>query len=456
MRKIRFGLWPEKKRDRILLVLLMGAGIGIWAGWTILHKPTLLGGLCSFVCLLCFLGAGAALLPGITRTLWEGDAPGEAPGKPTGRERLWVLLFMIVTRIALYLIAWAMLTAWQGDSGSLFDCLERTWRMGYGVDGPSYLGIAQNGYVTQGDAMYHLVFLPMYPLIIKIFSFVTGEYLYAGFLASNVCALLAAQAALTLFRMDMGVGAARRGVVLLFLSPAAFFFLIPMTESLFLLLLLWGMILLRKNRWWSAGLVGFCLALTRLQGVLFVVAMGLEMSGRRPDLRRFQNLRWLALLLPLLGVGAYLLINYQVSGDPLQFLTYQREHWSQEAVPFFAPAAYMADYARGALLGGDHSSLFALYLPCLVTLFLCPLLTAWAGRDLRPSWGGWLLCYYAMSMGAGWLLSAPRYMSVAFPLPAMVAGKCEKHPALWGGALAVSLGGLLLYLWFFVSGGPVY
>ena len=87
------------------------------------------------------------------------------PGERTvRRDRIMIILLVVITRIVTCLLGYCFLRLSDGIEGGLIETLARTWRIGYGIDAPSYLGIAENGYVTSGDAMYHIVFLPFYPL----------------------------------------------------------------------------------------------------------------------------------------------------------------------------------------------------------------------------------------------------------------------------------------------------
>ena len=68
-----------------------------------------------------------------------------------------------------------------------------------------------------------------------------------------------------------------------------------------------------------------------------------------------------------------------------------------------------------------------------------------AGRKLRGSWTVWFIPYYFIAIGATWLLSAPRYLLVFFPLSEAVSVLTEKK----GLQVAVfMLMGLLSFLYY--------
>ena len=127
-----------------------------------------------------------------------------------------------------------------------------------------------------------------------------------------------------------------------------------------------------------------------------------------------------ALLVPL-GFAAYCYINWRVSGNPFQFLIYQREHWNQRTGLFFSTAAYQTDYFLRSLTSGVWRDALGLWLPNLIACFSALGLLAAAAPKLRASQTAWFLAYYIVAVGATWLLSAPRYLLVLLPVPLALA-----------------------------------
>ena len=127
-----------------------------------------------------------------------------------------------------------------------------------------------------------------------------------------------------------------------------------------------------------------------------------------------------ALLVPL-GFAAYCYINWRVSGNPFQFLIYQREHWNQRTGLFFSTAAYQTDYFLRSLTTGGWRDALGLWLPNLIACFAALGLLAAAAPKLRASQTAWFLAYYIVAVGATWLLSAPRYLLVLLPVPLALA-----------------------------------
>ena len=207
----------------------------------------------------------------------------------------------------------------------------------------------------------------------------------------------------------------------------------------------------------AAALAGF----TRSVGVLLAVYLGVEMVFslvRRPEKRLARSFGYLGCLLAAcLGTLAYLGVNAAVTGDPFTFLTYQKEHWSQSLSLFFNTAAYQTEYLLNSLAAGETRMVWGLYIPNLVCGFGALGIMVPAIKKLRPGDGAFFLAYYGVAMGCTWLLSAPRYLAVCYPL-ALGLGALAQGKANW---LRWSLLGCMFllqvgYTCLYILGFPVY
>ena len=156
-------------------------------------------------------------------------------------------------------------------------------------DGLWFLKIANSGYsVTDHSA----AFFPLYPLVIRVVSFVLGGHPYAASLLVSNGAFAGSLVVLYfLTASELSESGARKAVLYMAVFPSAFFFLAPYSESLFLLATLgafWGA---RRGKWWVAGICGVLASATRNVGVLLVPALVLEAlhqrrrsDGERPSL----------------------------------------------------------------------------------------------------------------------------------------------------------------------------
>jgi hypothetical protein len=200
-------------------------------------------------------------------------------------------------------------------------------------DSEHYLSIASSGYDFYGQRWPNIAFFPLYPLLIRAAAPLVGGN-------TTIAALLIAQLALfgallllyDLLARDFGRALAYRSLLLLLLMPTSLFFAAAYSESLALLLLVAALWAIRRERWWLAGVAGFGLALTRLPGVL-IAPIILFAYLQRIDWRwRAIRPPALAALLPPIGLGLFLLFQWQHFGTPFAFMLAQRS-WKNELSP---------------------------------------------------------------------------------------------------------------------------
>ncbi|MBQ7472918.1 MAG: hypothetical protein IJS79_01045 [Oscillospiraceae bacterium] len=296
------------------------------------------------------------------------------------------------------------------------------------ADAFHYLCIARDWYLSEGelDRIVQLVFLPGYPIVVRLAATVIRNYVLSGLLVSTLCFAGALCVFYRVVLTEYGSGTAARAAAFLCLMPGAFFFFAPMSESLFLLLCAACLAALQKRRWLLAGLFGALASFTRSLGLMLFVPLFFELVG---DLLREKKCSLGAvcgLLLVPTGFAGYLLVNYLVSGNPFQFMIYQREHWYQGLGLFFNTAAYQTRYALAAAAKGDSKTLMGLWLPNLAAVFGAPAILFFGAKRLRASETAWAIAYYVIAIGATWLLSAPRYMAVLLPLPTALGVVSER------------------------------
>ncbi|MDD2504515.1 MAG: hypothetical protein PHG58_11845, partial [Clostridia bacterium] len=275
------------------------------------------------------------------------------------------------------------------------------------------------------------VFLPGYPLLIRVVNIFAGNYLYSGMIASGLCFAGAGTMFYRLVRLDHSHEYAVRALTYLCILPGAFFFAAPMSESLFLLLSVSCIYFLRRKNWLIACLLAGWASFTRSLGLTLLAPILFEMiaddrkiSADKTDKSKF---KYFNIVFILLGFGAYLLVNYQVSGNPFQFLVYQKEHWSQSLGLFFNTVSYQTDYAIKTFQEQNYHSLLGLWLPNLFSIFFSLIVMLAAVKKIRPSYTAWFFAYYIIAIGATWLLSAPRYLLVLFPTTLALASLTDKR-----------------------------
>ena len=309
-------------------------------------------------------------------------------------------------------------------------------------DGPHYIDIARDGYVTQDlnskDQRLWIVFFPLYPWAVRFFAVFFRDYLVSAHFVSLVGAVAAGLLLLRLAALDLGERLARAAVLLMFIFPTAYFLHTAYTESLFMALALGCFLAARKSRWrWAVGL-GALACMTRVTGLILVPAMAVEAYTQyREGGRRFDR-EWLLIPLAGLGFAVYLLINYSVWGDPFYFQKVLKQYWYKSLTfPWVGIMNTLADMPRREpaermLVGYGELSFAALGLFC----------TVWSWRKLRPSYSVWMTLNWLLFTSTSFLMSTPRYTLSLFPIYLLLARWNEERP-LAGRLVTVS--SLLLF-----------
>ncbi len=337
-----------------------------------------------------------------------------------------VFFAYLVLNAAVMAAAYAVHLAAGGEPG--FKNALEIWRA---ADGIHYLDIARDGYLSTGsiDRLVQLVFLPGYPLAVRAVNFIVGDWLLSGLIVSSLSFAGAGAIFYKLALYETDRAGAARAAAIMAIMPGAFFFAAPMSESLFLLLAVTCAYLARKKKWLPACVAGGAAAFTRSLGLALLVFVLFELIAdtvrqRRSFGRRF--LQYVCLLIIPAGFGAYVYINYRVTGDPFKFLEYQSGHWFQRLGLFFNSAAYQTEYLAGTAAGGNFHDFFGLWLPNIVSSLAALLIMTAAVRRLRPSYTAFFIVYYVVAIGTTWLLSAPRYLAAMFVLPLALSALTKK------------------------------
>src|ERR1700716_1454754 len=109
---------------------------------------------------------------------------------PTDRRWLdWSVVALILAIKALVLILGSVAyTVWQNKPPAGLHGWMEIWNR---WDGPHYLDIARDGYVTQGDERNWIVFYPLYPWAIRLLAFILRDYLLSAFAVSALASVAA-------------------------------------------------------------------------------------------------------------------------------------------------------------------------------------------------------------------------------------------------------------------------
>lgn len=386
--------------------------------------------------LICFTFVFIAAAPNIVRAVTGEERPSFAEEEPKGRWGTFALICLCA--LALHVVtglAGAFLYRGLGDFISRDADIVSAWRaswMKLNTDAGHYLNIAENWYVKEGNDRLLIVFLPMFPVLIRgLNSIVHDSFISAQIINAAATALASGMTYITLIPA-IGEKRSKAAAFIALLLPGAIFMNSPMTEPLFMLFSVCAFFFMQKRRWIAAGIFTAFAGFTRSLGVLLAVPlafMGLcelirlirAKQGVRGTLIRLVT----GLVISVLGTLAYLAINYQIHGEALKFFEFQWSNWHQKACPFFDTPRYILDRAIQSV-PVNMGTFCSLWLPELIAIFGSLAIMGAAAKRLPAAYVIYFLCYYAVAIGCTWLLSAVRYLCAALPLIAAVALPCSK------------------------------
>ncbi|MDR3120202.1 MAG: hypothetical protein LBU58_02535 [Clostridiales bacterium] len=200
-----------------------------------------------------------------------------------------ILILAAASRFVLYALAYLSARLVLNPDGGFWDSFASLWQRS---DAPHYLAIVENGYVSTGEDQVFLVFLPFYPLVVKLFSAVFGSALYSGLVVSLLsffaACVLVYEVALLLGQDEETAFLAAKYMIFF---PASFFVNGTFSEGLFLLLSCLFFHFLLRKKWLAAACFGFFAAFTRYYGVLLAVPYFVEWTQDFAAARRFDPAR---------------------------------------------------------------------------------------------------------------------------------------------------------------------
>ena len=99
---------------------------------------------------------------------------------------------------------------------------------------------------------------------------------WSAFIVAGIASLFVGPLMYRLVRHDETPDVALRSAWFLLIFPTAYFLHIGYTEALFMALVLGSFLAARTERWWLAGLIGGLAALTRINGLVLLLALPVE------------------------------------------------------------------------------------------------------------------------------------------------------------------------------------
>lgn len=365
-------------------------------------------------------------------------------------------------------------------------------------DSAHYLYLSQAGY---SSGVPSCAFYPLWPVLIRWFSVVTGgNHLLAGLVLSNLFSLAALVLFFRMVGQRLGWSVAKLSLLLLLAFPGSLFFNFIYTESLFFLLLMVFCDGLERNRYSVVWVSALLLPLTRAVGVfcIFPLIWHLEQTSppawlaklKRPPkwLRRFGMVRegtvdmgnsavphlipelhaelsparcqlgtfpgqgnqmvWLLILAPGLGWASYFLFMWAWTGNAFEGFEAQN-YWDRVQsignivnVPKFV-AGFLNPYSWHEFTGSIlDRCVFILLLSCLPMIW-----------RLDKGWFIWSIVLGVVPAMSGTFTSFTRFASMVFPIFIVLAMILQGHPRryLRAGLVGVFLILHVTLLWRFVN-----
>jgi len=323
-----------------------------------------------------------------------------------------VLLIALFSIFLTYLLSFFAFLVFQNN----FQALQDIWLR---WDGYHYLTIAKSWYRNTGPDQFLIVFFPLYPLLIRIFTAMFKNDILSALLVSNLGYIFALIYLFKLTLINFSKKTAFRAVLYFSLFPTAYFLHAPYTEGVFMALLISSFYYARKEKWATACLITALTTATRLTGLALLPALLLEYLQQR-KFRIKRDILWF--LATPLGFIYYLYLNFSVYGNPLAFKTIMTEHWFKKfSWPWYSIKETAKGFSNWSWSGKVMISGAEIFFILLALLILI------AGiRKLRPSYSLFGFLTLFMITSTSFSLSTPRYALTIFPIFIALAFLFEK------------------------------
>lgn len=351
-------------------------------------------------------------------------------------EEIKIFCAAIGFRIIFYLFSIVVMAVMGDYSGGItFSDFLEVWKR---WDSQHYLNIAENGYagaIENGEHIF-LVFYPLLPWLLRCLGFFFHDMRFCGILLSTICYGIGCIFLYKNAKTEFDKETALTATFAISVFPFGFFFGSVMTESLFLAIASAFLYYVRQHKWSMVAILGFLACLTKVQGLLLAFAVLVELFYSEGGVTLLRGKKWRdflhKVLLPgcqaavmLFGFVVYLLINYQVEGDPFRFLYYQSNHWYNGFAPIWTTLHYII---QNAITGWYTSTGMCLWVPELVLFFVYIAGIIYGfHRKMRPMYLAYLIAFFLLTYSSSWLISAGRYTMSALPLFLLEGDWLQRH-----------------------------
>jgi Gpi18-like mannosyltransferase len=282
-------------------------------------------------------------------------------------------------------------------------------------DAPHYVDIAKNWYVSNPaiDGYNFIVFFPLYPILIKLFTFDLNYINLSALIVSNLSSLVAFFYLYKLVKLEFNTSIAVKAVMFLSFFPTAYFLTVPYTEAVFLALIIASIYYARLGKWHFAGFLSLFAALTRISGLLLLPILFVEYFNQK-SWKPKVDLNMLWPFLALVGFIIYLNINIQITGNPFAFAQIQSSHFNNDLDPW-AGLTNAYSWATGSAYPGNNNITGGIA-PIAFAIFGLVMVGIGVWRRLRPVYTVYMLLFWGLAVSTSQWRSVPRYILVMFPM----------------------------------------
>jgi hypothetical protein len=324
-------------------------------------------------------------------------------------------------------------------------------------DSAWYLHLASAGYEYIRDAgpdlQQNIVFFPAYPMLVRAIALLAGNSMGAYVIGGTVASLALFTIALAyLYRIARGYLTDEQSTLAVWLLaayPFAIFFGAVYTESLYLAGVTGAFHHLQRREWARSAAWALVVGLTRPNGFLLCVPLviaAVEQSSRsrEPLSRAAVGVS----AMPLVGVCAYSLFVWRVTGDPLAWAS-GHAAWGRHYTGLAAVVTNRYHFIATAGLGSYVSREPYDFVNALGLLFV--LASVWPlARRFSIALAVFVVVNVVPPLTTGGLMSVGRLSSVMFPAFIWLAAAVPaRHRLGWLTAFASmqALSATLFYTW---------
>lgn len=280
-------------------------------------------------------------------------------------------------------------------------------------DGRNYLKITTEGYSNATQKFNVRVFFPLYPILVRIFSF--NLFLNPILIGLALSAIFFVASLLVIYKLLNS----EKAVFLLLLFPASFFYLAFYTESLLLFLSVLTFYFIKKKNLFAASVCIAMATATKILGIALLPSLLWEAYQNYRQTKKFP----VSIVLAPLGIILYSLYTFWQTGN-LTLAILGHSDWGRN-IGILSPIFAIKEGLMKALFGSavSRNNLFAYTIEVLeffsAMFFL--LVVLFGIKKIKFSYWLFVLSSFLLVVFSGALGSINRVMLVVFPLHVFLA-----------------------------------